>query len=462
MKQRLRPMIGSAGIIVMVTLVVFTTTVGWAATPDMTFKDVHRLLKANDLTALNDRLTDFSDFAKESQGSARPLLDLLHAATSSDQEIDAAIESWADAFPTSCHALTALGLQRVHIRDLRMGPAAATDMHADEADKALDPFRAAIEADQRCTIAYAGAARSSIERDRARAVVRTGLEANPASVLLTIQGWAIDSREAMLAWDELDGWVAGLEALEESVSAITALRREIDIIAATQLAREQRLVEAALRFAAALEGSDEPAYRIARARFYEDLDWLQDARRELLPIFEVNADHRDAHLVAFRLALLLEHRSAALAHAEQVLRHDPRHPDVLILKARMLALAGDESGAAEVIEAALDLGGKRADIAGEAGAIAMQYDLDRAGPLLARALEAMPDDPIVVVDDALAKCMPTRCVLAVVLSNLADRCYRSRRCDATVVQAVRDAMSMQEADASAAIDRLQSILDQLL
>ena len=171
---------------------------------------------------------------------------------------------------------------------------------------------------------------------------------------------------------------------------------------------------------------------------------------------------RQAHMKAFRLALRLEHRSAALAHAEQVLRHDPRNPDALVLKARMLALDGDAGKAAEAIDAALDLGGERADIVAEAGAITMQYDLENAGALLTRALSAHPDNPIVVVESALAECMPTRCVLAVVLATLADECRRSGRCDANVAKAVRDAVLMQEADGSAARDQLQLVLDRLL
>ena len=463
MCHKLRRIIGSVGIIV-VGMLLSTAIVdsGLAASPDMTFKDVHRLLRTNDFAALNDRLTTFSATALESEGSLRPLLDLLDDATSSALEVDAAIQAWVDAFPSSCFSLTALGLQRAHMRDLRFGQAAASDIPANEAVSALEPFEAAIEADQHCTIAFGGAAQSIIEPRRARAFIREGLEANLESVLLTILDWSIDAREGTLAWNKLDRWLVGLEALGGRTLATTALKREIDILAATQLAQEQRPVEASLRYAAALEGSNKPAYRIARSSFYEGLGWLDDARRELLPIFEVNVDHRDAHLKAFRLALLLEHRSAALAHAEQILRHDPRHPDALILKARMLVLEGNDREAAEMIEAALDLGGERADIVGEAGAIAMQYDFETAGPLLARALEAMPDDPIVVVDNALAECMPTRCHLAVVLSNLADQCYRSRRCDASVAQAVRDAMLMQETDGSAAQDLLVSVLDELL
>lgn len=434
------------------------TTPEQAISPELTFKDVHRLLRSNDFAALNDSLEGFARSALEARGSFRPLLDLLVETTSSDPEIEAALQRWAEAFPGSCHALTALGLQRGHMIELRHGSMAPGNIPPDDV---VAPFNAAIAADPQCVIAHAAAARTFGDPTHAQDFIQTGLEANPRSVLLRAQQWWIQARDGRLQLADLDPDLVTRKFVGAETPASSALRREIDMIAAIQLARDQRPAEAALRYAAALEGWEVPAYRIARAEFFEELEWFDDARRDYQRVLKLNGDHRQANKKAIRGALRLDRQTTALVHAERALLHDPRNPDVLIQKARIHAQIGEAADATETIEAALELGGERSDITEEARAIMTRYDLKEFGPLLAKALTTLPEDPIAVVDNALAECMPAGCALALVLQAIGEECHRFGHCDVAVANAVKDAMRQQEVDATAAHGHLTTVLDRL-
>ncbi len=434
------------------------TLSAWVMEPDQTFKDVHDLLRSEDFAALNDSLNAYAKSAMQARGSARPLLDLLVETTSSDPEIESALERWVEAFPASCHALTAVGLQRGYMMVLRYGSVADRDTPPNEV---LAPFNRAIDTNPDCVIAYAAAVRSIDSLSLAQEFIEAGLKNNPKSVLLRAQRWWIQARDGSLQLADLDPDLVTQKFGGAETPASSALRREIDMIAAVQLAQNQRPAEAALRFAAALDGWEVPAYRMIRAEFFERLEWFDDARRDYQRVLKLNGDHRQANKKSIRGALRLGRQTAALMHAEQALLHDPRNPDVLIQRARILAQIGEAVDATETIEAALDLGGERPDITQEARAIMLRYELEEVGPLLANALTTLPEDPTTVVDNALAECMPAGCALALVLQAMSEECHRFGHCDVTVANAVKDAMRQQEEDVTAAHGRLTVILDRL-